>query len=471
MVDYLFRCGVPDAESAILDPGCGDGAIIEGIVRWCRSRKLPLPRIIGVEREPHLAAASRALFAGYPSISIVTQDFLASEPTRYQFVIGNPPYVPITALSAAQRSLFKGRFESACGRFDLYILFFEQAVKCLQLGGRLVFITPEKFLYVESARPLRKLLAQKWVEEIRLVDERTFGGLVTYPTITTLVNTRPDQRTLVIRRDGSAASAVLPKNGDSWLPTLNGATLRSQGLTLGDVCLRISCGVATGADGVFVRKSEDIEPDLLPFAYPTLAGRELNLDITGFNVRHAMLIPYSSSGRLLSEAALGALRSYLVARRTRLVRRTCVGRKPWYAFHETPPLPVILRPKILCKDIAAHPRFWVSAQERLVPRHSVYYIVPKNQDAIELLCDYLNSPSAKKWLMAHCQRAANGFIRLQSHILKQLPIPTRIAAALRPKPQPGADKLTTSSHRRGGQLGLPLSDSSRQAEDPAGRFD
>ena len=39
------------------------------------------------------------------------------------------------------------------------------------------------------------------------------------------------------------------------------------------------------------------------------------------------------------------------------------------------------------------------------------------------LCEYLNSPEVAKWLMAHCQRAANGFLRLQSHVLKALPLP------------------------------------------------
>jgi adenine-specific DNA-methyltransferase len=65
-----------------------------------------------------------------------------------------------------------------------------------------------------------------------------------------------------------------------------------------------------------------------------------------------------------------------------------------------------------------------------VPRHSVYYIVPRRPDDLEALMEYLNSVIAREWLEAHCQRAANGFLRLQSHVLKRLPIPPSLGASV-----------------------------------------
>jgi hypothetical protein len=38
------------------------------------------------------------------------------------------------------------------------------------------------------------------------------------------------------------------------------------------------------------------------------------------------------------------------------------------------------------------------------------------------LVKYLNSEEAKEWLKAHCQTAANGYLRLQAHALKELPL-------------------------------------------------
>ena len=458
MVRQLFRHVSPRPGSRLLDPGCGDGAFITGILRWCRAGNVPLPRIVGVESDALLASAARRLFARHPTIEIITGDFLATDPVGYDFVIGNPPYVPITGISGAEKENYRNRYETASGRFDLYLLFFEQALRFLRRGGRLVFITPEKFLYVESARPLRRLLARQRVEEIRLVDERTFGDLVTYPTITTVVNTQGVHKTRIIGRDGRAVRIALSHDGSSWLPLANGKTAVKSALTLDDICLRISCGVATGADGVFVRRTRDLDRELLDFAYPTVAGRDLTLGVPAFRNEHSMLVPYARSGELLEEARLGALKAYLEhpTRRASLLKRTCVRRKPWYAFHETPPLPHILRPKLLCKDIAARPQFWVNSQGDLVPRHSVYYIVPKNSAAVDALCEYLNSSLVEEWLAAHCQRAANSFIRLQSHILKQLPIPASLAALVGSAPPEEGEGETASTVRRASQLRLPL---------------
>lgn len=79
-----------------LDPGCGDGAIAERVLkRW--------PRSIGVavELDPARACAARRL-----PLTVYEGDFLASSPIwamRYDLIIGNPPYEK--ALEFAKRAL------------------------------------------------------------------------------------------------------------------------------------------------------------------------------------------------------------------------------------------------------------------------------------------------------------------------------------------------------------------------------
>jgi SAM-dependent methyltransferase len=430
MVEILFRGRSPRADNAILDPGCGTGEFIDGVIRWCQRRRLALPRITGVESDPRHLAALRAKYERLRPVRIEHADFLADGRTAYDYIVGNPPYVPITALSEAEKARYRARYATARGRFDLYLLFFEQALRRLAPRGRLVFITPEKYLYVETAGPLRALLARLHVEEIRLVREDTFGGLVTYPTIT-VIGHAPPGRTQVVRRDGSAVSVRLPPGRDSWLPLLEGGASQCGAVTLGDLCLRLSCGVATGADSVFVRPADHLDPALRPFAHPTIAGRELKPTTTDLSPRFVMLIPYGPDGGLIPLEQLGALRRHLEREdvRRRLLVRTCVKRKPWYAFHETPPLRDILRPKILCKDIGETPRFWVDRSGEIVPRHSVYYIVPREPAAIDVIATYLRSPRAHEWLRRNCQRAAKGFLRLQSRVLQRLPVPDDLARA------------------------------------------
>lgn len=369
-------------------------------------------------------------FADLGQVKIRCADFLCPADDQYDHIIGNPPYVPITGLTEAERSVYRERYITARGRCDLYLLFWEQALQVLSPGGRLVYITPEKYLYVESAAPLRRILTSMDVNELHFVDEATFGELITYPLITTVTAQRQSGPTLVVLRDGRAVDVRLDSAAESWLPLILGAHRNGGVHTLADVCTRVSCGVATGADGVFVVTESRLDPQLREYAYPTIAGRELRPGERPIS-RHLMLVPYDTAGKLLPEDKLNELGRYLSApeRRSKLEARTCVRRKPWYAFHENPPLLDLLQPKILCKDIGASPFFVVDAQGKLVPRHSVYYIVPLNPEITQELADYLNSTVAQQWLRDHCQRAANGCLRLQSHVLKQVPIPDHFATA------------------------------------------
>ncbi len=429
MVDRLFHRSQIVPENTVLDPGCAEGAFIEGILRWCDARNLSPPNIVGVELNPRHVQEARAKFADRSTVRIELADFLGWDSPRFDFIVGNPPYVPITELSEAEKARYRMSFDTAKGRFDLYILFFEKALRTLNPEGRLVFVTPEKYLYVETAAPLRELLTTFQVEEIDFVPEDTFGELVTYPAITSVANRSGRAETIVTLRDGTTRKVRLPLNGRSWQPVIRRGRDGTSHSTLQDVCLRVSCGVATGADSVFVLRSETIDPGLRPFAQPTIAGRELTPKVDAPRATFSMLTPYATDGRLLDQSELGALEDYLSdpSRRSRLLARTCVRRKPWYAFHENPPLSDLLRPKILCKDITSHPQFWIDREGTIVPRHSVYYIVPRNPGQLDDLASYLNSDRARAWLRAHCQRAANGFLRLQSQVLKRLPVPRALA--------------------------------------------
>lgn len=429
MVDKLFHRHPPEAHCRVLDTGCGEGVFIDGVIRWCHQRGAALPTIVGIEADPRHAHFSRTRFASIPEVEIREADFLAPTNEKYDYVIGNPPYVSILGIDEEERTRYRLRYRTARGRFDLYMLFFEEALSQLKPAGRMVYITPEKFVYVETAAALRGLLAGPCVEELHFVPENTFGELVTYPLISTISNARSGP-TKVVFRDGSRREIVLLPDSRSWLTVLAGDGTSLTSKTLEDICLRISCGVATGADSVFTMPAEAVSDALRPFAYPTVSGRQLRPEeeVVATNV---LLLPYNSRGELLPEEHLGALGEYLrePSREKRLRQRTCTLRKPWFAYHESPPLRDLLQPKILCKDIGRDPFFLADRAGTIVPRHSVYYLIPKDPAQLEPLLAFLNSPTAQTWLRRNCQRAANGFFRLQSHVLKRLPIPDALAIA------------------------------------------
>ncbi|WP_259519135.1 BREX-1 system adenine-specific DNA-methyltransferase PglX [Halanaeroarchaeum sp. HSR-CO] len=380
-----------------------------------------------MDTDPELLSEARETHAD-ASVDLLERDFLGdlSGLGEFRYVVGNPPYVPIEGLSEDEKARYKQRFDTATGRFDLFILFIEQSLNVLSDGGRLTLITPEKFEYTETAAPLRRLLARDYhVREIHHIEEDAFDGFTTYPTITTVDATEPGE-TRVLRRDGSEDNVTLSANGNSWASTIRGGDTPniSGNRTLGDVCQRVSCGVATGADSVFVQDADEVPEQLSDWTYPTTSGKQLRIN-DGPDSGEVFICPYREDGRLPSENDLEAFGDWASFRRDRLEDRSCVKKNkcPWYGWHENPPMEDILQPKILCQDVTDDPTFWLDETGEVVPRHSVYYIIPEDPDDLYALHEFLNSPEAHAWFEANCQRAANGYLRLQSRVMKKLPVP------------------------------------------------
>lgn len=428
MVRRVFRDDPPSGTDRILYPGCGTAPFAAAVERVCDENGYELPNGLGIETNPeHLTTARDR---GLTHVEFEKRDFLADdiEIGSFEYVVGNPPYVPIEGLSEAEKARYKAEFETAVGRFDLYLLFFERALELLADDGILSFVTPEKFEYVDTAAPLRRLLTSGsvTVEEIEHIDEDAFTGLVTFPCITTVRRGGdPSDETLVTLRDGSTHRTTLPTD-ESWAASIRNANVAAleTGTTLGDVTERISPGMATGADDVFVMNASEVPEEIDGrWVRPTVSGKQLR-DFDGPVTDSVFVCPYTDTGELAAEDELGSFLSWLESHRDRLEDRSCVKNgKTWYAWHESPPMKDLLQPKIVFKDIAKSPTFWAEREGDVVPKHSVYYLVPNSGVPFDELLEYLNSPDARRWMEAHCQKAHNGFYRLQSRVLTDLPVP------------------------------------------------
>ena len=141
MVAKLFRTRRPTSDDVLLDPGCGTGAFLEGVIRWCRIEGCPIPRLVGVESDPILLNVAREKLGYGVSVQLRHEDFLSSRNGEFDFIVGNPLYVPITGLTSEERVTYRSQFRTARGRFDLYLLFFEQSLRLLKPKGRLGIVT------------------------------------------------------------------------------------------------------------------------------------------------------------------------------------------------------------------------------------------------------------------------------------------------------------------------------------------
>lgn len=121
----------------------------------------------------------------------------------FDAIIGNPPYVNAVVLSDADESGNLKKFltvdyESAKGTYDLYVLFFEQAIRICGREGVIGFIIPNKILSAEYAEALRGLFIRD--AEIQAISDyssiKVFSASV-YPVVLVLRRKKTDADCLI----------------------------------------------------------------------------------------------------------------------------------------------------------------------------------------------------------------------------------------------------------------------------------
>ncbi|MBQ6519107.1 MAG: N-6 DNA methylase [Anaerolineaceae bacterium] len=93
---------------------------------------------------------------------IFKQDYLQTGNEKFDFIIGNPPYITYHDLSDNQRLLLKEHF-STCknGRFDYCYAFIEKSINSISAQGKMIYLVPFSIFRNKFAKELRTLLLEK----------------------------------------------------------------------------------------------------------------------------------------------------------------------------------------------------------------------------------------------------------------------------------------------------------------------
>jgi len=169
-------------EKKILDPACGDGRflieIVKRIIQFSSKENLEenLAQIYAWDINSEAIALCKEnlnfLIKDFDfemdwnieqknSIHLIEkihkQDF-----QKFDFIVGNPPYVRIQHLEAKERKYIQEKFKFCKkGSTDIYIAFFELAYEMLNENGLCALITPNTFFYTSTAEELRKFLIRE----------------------------------------------------------------------------------------------------------------------------------------------------------------------------------------------------------------------------------------------------------------------------------------------------------------------
>jgi hypothetical protein len=471
----------------LLEPSCGSGAFLGPAVERLIASALASGRdlsslsdaVRAYDLQATRVAASRELCHGLLTsagaservASMLTKswvrrtDFLLDgvEDRPADVVIGNPPYIRYDDLPDELAVLYRRSWPTMRGRGDIYIGFIERSLRTLKPGGRVGFICADRWMRNQYGAALRDLVAQRYaVEHVwTMHDTDAFESQVSaYPAITVLGN---HAQTSAVVADttaefGSTSALALAKavqdeafvdfsdvgvrahrlarwfgSGELW-PTGSPARLalierlngQFEPLHDPETGTKVSIGVATGADRVYVTKNPDlVEPDrILP-----LAMRRDLMSGTFEWQGHYLVNPWADDGSLVTLDDYPRLASYLSGHpglRQRHVARMAPA--SWHRTIDKVHASLTARPKLLLQDMKVHIHP-VLEPGGCYPHHNLYYVVSDEWD-LEVLGGILLSRVAQAFIEAYCVRMRGGTLRFQAQYLRliRVPHPDQISA-------------------------------------------
>lgn len=480
---------VPDKplyKQSLLEPGCGNGAfLIAAAQRLLASKPSSLPVmslamcILGIEKDPMLVEAARCSVAEClmargiePQAAqdlacgwVVCGDYLEMTfERRFDFVVGNPPYVRQEAIPKDRLEEYRSRFSCFFDRADLYVAFFDRSLDLLSVTGTLTLICPNRFTRNNYGRKLRARISEhfKLTHVVDLPEASPFEPeVLSYPGIYVVQRGETEtvehvlmhsasseecvqaRRVLKTQESGALGNIVYHSyaswfSGESkWATHSPGhlallRRLEANGIPLGHEAsgCRVGIGVATGADDVYIvtKGQIDIEPELL---LPLLTTKDIasgEVHWTG----QFLVNPFrpDNSRELIDLERFPKARHYFEKHRDRLLTRNVAKRNPtgWYRTIDRVYRELTTTPMVVIPDIKANNQTIALKEGAFYPHHNLYYVTSRYWD-LRVLKVVLRSDIARFFVFMYGVKMRLGYYRFQAQFLKRICLPPRIGVS------------------------------------------
>lgn len=165
----------------ILENSCGDGNILVAVVQRyiddCRENGLSRTKIknglakdiygIEIDKEQYkkcinnLNDVLKRNNIGDVDWKIVNEDYLQwNSITKFQYIVGNPPYITYSELKEEEQLFVKSNFETCVkGKFDYCYAFIEKSIKSLANDGKMSYLIPSSIYKTVFGHNLRVFMS------------------------------------------------------------------------------------------------------------------------------------------------------------------------------------------------------------------------------------------------------------------------------------------------------------------------
>ncbi|MEV5414105.1 Eco57I restriction-modification methylase domain-containing protein [Thermopolyspora sp. NPDC052614] len=470
------------AQLRLVEPACGAGAFLAVIAQRvsdaCRKHDRSIADAADAVRAfdllprnvTHARAVVRDLlvaqgWAGTAAEHIATTwvqqgDYLLrTSDDDVDVIVGNPPYIRIEDVPEERMARYRSLWSCMTGRADIYVGFFEAALRSLAPGGVLGFICADRWMRNQYGGALRELISTSFAVDACIImhDVDAFDEQVAaYPAITVLRRAAQGEAVVADTTKGFGPSAAtqltnwaraphqpepvdtesyqiarLPHwftGTDSWplgsparLAVLEDLADRFPALGDEQAGVRVGIGIATGADKVFITTDDQlVEGDRL---LPLVMVRDTTTGFLQWGKRY-LVNPWDEHGQLVDLDDYPRLKRYFHQHHQALSGRYIARRNPavWYKTIDKVEAALTARPKLLFPDmkLTSHP---VLDEGGHYPHHNLYFITSDVWD-LEVLGGLLLSKVAEGFIEAYAVKMRGKTLRFQAQYLRRIRVPS-----------------------------------------------
>lgn len=427
-------------EKTILENSCGDGNVLVEIVeRYIKSGIKLLKnsneiknglekKIVGVEldRKQYIKCLKRlndkASEFGIFNVNwnIFNSDYLQLEMMgKFDFIVGNPPYISYKDLDVVTRNNLKKNFKSCSeGKFDYCYAFIEKSIRDLNSKGILSYLIPNSIFKNVFGKELRKLILPNLKKIIDLRRLSIFDNVLTSTAI--LVCDRTENRGCFIYIDEvKNESRTLEKTllGDKWIFEKNRAYSKKM-RKLGDYFL-IGTSIATQLNKAYLladSEVDSIESDLVRLATSprSMMNNKQEYIIFPYYFKDGNLVRYSET-EFMSLFPRGY--RHLEMFKPSLQRRKAEKNVQWFEYGRTQAIANMNQEKLLTSFIVTNRVKTYFLSREMIP-YSGIYVTTKGKMSLKDARKILESKEFFDYVCSIGIPASGNSIRITANDIK-----------------------------------------------------
>ncbi len=386
----------------------------------------------------------------------------------FDIVIGNPPYVQLQNNNGELAKLYENSNYFTFARTgDIYCLFYERGWQLLKQNGHLCYITSNKWMRAGYGEKTREFFAKK-TNPMLLID---FAGVKIFESATVDTNillfakSNNERETVCAVTNKQNKDSVKNlsdfvqqqsnicnfANSDSWviLSPIEQSIKRkieAIGTPLKDWDIQINYGIKTGFNDAFIIstqkreeilancKTEDERKRTAELIRPILRGRDIKRYgyewaelwlIATFPSRHYDIDEYPSVKEYLLSYGFERLEQtgkVHIVNGEKIKARKKTNNK-WFETQDSISYwEDFYKPKLFYADITQHLNFCL-CKEVMFCNNTTYFIATENENVLEHLNSYLNSPIVDWYYRTLSVQLGEKAVRMFSIYMLEIPIP------------------------------------------------